>query len=49
MKVARAQIVNSRLFLKLWAESISTLVYPKIWSPSLEVQDENYYLFLSLA
>lgn len=38
---ARAQIVDSGLPLKLWAESISTKVYLRIRSPSSAVQDKT--------
>ena len=38
---ARAQIVDSGLLLKLWAESISTMVYLRIRSPSSAVQDKT--------
>ena len=42
---ARAQIVDSGLPLKLWAESISTIVYLRIQSPSLAVQDQTILPF----
>ena len=38
---ARAQIVDSRLPLKLWAESISTMVYLRIRSPSSAIPDQT--------
>ncbi len=41
VKRARAQIVDSGLPLKLWAESINTMVYLRIRSPSSAVQDKT--------
>ncbi len=42
---ARAQIVDSCLPLKLWAESISTMVYLRIHSPSSAISDKTITLF----
>ncbi len=38
---ARAQIVDSCLPLKLWAEFISTMVYLRIRSPSSAISDQT--------
>lgn len=42
---ARVQIVNSGFPLKLWVKSISTIVYLRIQSPSLVIQDKTITLF----
>ena len=45
MERARAQIVDSGLPLKLWSESISTMVYLRIRSPSSAVKDKTITRF----
>lgn len=42
---ARAQIVYFALLLKLWAESLNTMIYLRIWSLSSVVLDKVITLF----
>lgn len=37
---ARAQMIDSGLLLNLWAKSMSTMVYPRIWSTRSAIEDK---------